>query len=116
MPKRRFIVVTCALLALTASASFAASKSSDAESSLRFYGKITNVNASEGSLTVHNKRKNENATFKLGDDTRVTENKQSISPNELKVGQSLVVYYVSENDISRARRISVRNPNFKKKE
>ena len=106
MQTRRLIAVAGGLLSL-AHLAFAAPKSTD--SSLRFYGKITNVNTADNNITVHNKKSNKNETFKLADDTHITENKQSISPKELKVGQSLVVYYVSENDISRARRISVRN-------
>jgi hypothetical protein len=114
MHTRRFLAVTAGLFALAAQITFAAPKSNGPKS-LQFFGKLTTVNAADHSITVHNKKNNQDGMFQLSDDTRVTENKQSISPKELKVGQSLVVYYVSENDIAQARRISVRTPFGKKK-
>ena len=111
MYTRRFIAAG-ALLALAAQLSFAGPKSGR-PAPLRFYGKITNVTNDQSSITVHNQKKNEDGTFQLSDETRITENKQSVSPQELKVGQSLVVYYVSENNIARAKRIAVRLPKTK---
>lgn len=100
------------LVVFASSLSFAASADSK---SLQFYGTLTNMASDQKSITVHNKRKNADSTFQVTDETRVTRNKQSISPRELKIGESLVVYYVSENDLARAKRISVRENNFKKK-
>ena len=106
MDTRRFLSLACGVVALAAQTSFAAPKSDTTKSS-RFYGKLTSVN--ERNITVHNAKKNEDGTFQMSEDTRITKNKQDISPKELKMGESLVVYYVSENDIARARRISVRS-------
>ncbi len=113
MQKYRLITIVGAL-AFAAQLSFASTKSSG--KSLQFFGTITNVNAEQNNITVHNKKKNADTTFQLSDETRITRNKASISPHELKVGESLAVYYVSENDIARAQRISVRTNNFKKKQ
>jgi hypothetical protein len=114
MQTRRFLAAVIASV-FAAPLLFAASMSSTSKS-LQFYGTLSNVSSDSNSITVHNKKKNADATFKFNDQTRVTRAKQSIAPTELKVGESLVVYYVSENDIARAKRISVRNNTFKKKQ
>ncbi len=79
----------------------------------RFYGKITAVDHSQKSVTVHNKKQDQDARFQWDDKTTVISEKKSIQPAELKVGQSLMVSYITENNLNKAQRISVRRP-FKK--
>lgn len=79
----------------------------------RFYGKITAIDHSQKNVTVHNKKQKIDAKFQWSDQTTVVSNKKPIPVTELKVGQSLMVAYITENDLNRAKRISVRQP-FKK--
>lgn len=79
----------------------------------RFYGKITSIDQSQKQITVHNTRQQVDQNFQWDDQTGVMFNKKSITPTELKIGQSLMVSYVTENDLNKARRIMVRTP-FKK--
>lgn len=79
----------------------------------RFYGKITAVDHAQKSVTVHNKKQDIDARFTWDDKTSVISEKKSVQPTELKVGQSLMVSYITENNLNKAQRISVRRP-FKK--
>jgi hypothetical protein len=85
-----------------------------AEPRNRFYGKVVSVDAAKHALTVHNAKQKVEATFKWDDSTGVMSNKKSIAPSDLKVGQSLIVSYVTQEDVNRATKITVRSP-FKKK-
>lgn len=76
----------------------------------RFYGKITSVDREHHQLTVHNAKQKTDASFQWDDKTSVTQNKQPTSVSDLKVGQSLIVSYLTEDDVNRATRISVRTP------
>ena len=79
----------------------------------RFYGKITAIDHAQKSVTVHNNKQNMDARFRWSDQTTVISDRKAIQPTELKVGQSLMVSYVTENDLNKAQRITVRHP-FKK--
>ena len=79
----------------------------------RFYGKITSVDREHHQLTVHNAKQKVDASFQWDDKTSVTQNKQATSASELKVGQSLIVSYLADDDadgVRRATRIAVRTP------
>ena len=76
----------------------------------RFYGKIVSVDQNQRNLIVHNAKQKVDATFRWDEKTGMTQNKKAIPPTELKVGQSLVVSYVTQNDINRAMKITVRTP------
>ena len=65
------------------------------------------------SLTVHNNRQEIDSKFQWDAQTGMSFNKKPISAGDLKVGQFLMVSYVSENNVNKAQRISVRTP-FKK--
>jgi hypothetical protein len=81
----------------------------------RFYGKITSIDPSQKSLTVRNKKKNMDSRFQWTDQTTFTNDRKSIAPSELKVGESLIVSYVTENDLNKAKKITVKHP-FKKRQ
>lgn len=85
-----------------------------AEPRTRFYGKIISVDASAHALTVHNAKEKSDATFRWDEKTGMTFNDKTIAPSDLKIGQSLIVSYVTQDDINRATKITVRTP-FKKK-
>jgi hypothetical protein len=76
----------------------------------RFYGKITAVDREHHQLTVHNAKQKTDASFQWDDKTSVTQNKQATSASDLKVGQSLIVSYLTQDDVNRATRIAVRTP------
>ena len=101
--KKQILTIVGLLLVLTA-----VSQAAD-----RFYGKITSIDHAKKSLVVHNKKQQLDTKFNWDNQTNVTMNKQAISPEQLLVGQSLMVSYISENDLNRAQKISVRTP-FKK--
>lgn len=104
------LFVSLFAVALLAGSAFA---EKSAEPRNRFYGKITSVDASQHAVTVHNAKQKVDATFKWDETTSLTSNKKSIAPSELKVGQSLIVSYVTQDDVNRAMKITVRTP-FKK--
>lgn len=79
----------------------------------KYYGKITSIDHSQKNVTVHNTKQKSDANFKWDEKTGMTSNKKAIAPTELKVGQSLIVSYVTENDLNKAKKITVRTP-FKK--
>jgi hypothetical protein len=79
----------------------------------RFYGKITSINHNQKEFTVHNNKKNADATFQWDEATQVSMNKKSMATSELKVGQFLMVSFVSDNNLNKAQKVSVRTP-FKK--
>jgi hypothetical protein len=79
----------------------------------RFYGKIVSIDPSQRFLTVHNNRQKQDAMFQWDGETGITLNREPIKPSDLKIGQSLIVSYVAENDVNKAKRITVRTP-FKK--
>lgn len=106
---RKLIVSLCAV-ALFASGAIA---EKTAEPRSRFYGKVVSVDQSQRSLTVHNTKQKVDATFRWDEKTGMTSNKKAIPPSDLKVGQSLIVSYVTRNDENRATKITVRTP-FKK--
>ena len=96
-------------------ASLALSLSAEPSSSKqRYYGKVTAINLAQKNLTVHNKRQKSDAVFLWNEETGITLNKERVSPNDLQVGQSLMVSYVMENNANLAKRISIRTP-FKNK-
>lgn len=88
-----------------------AEKSSEPQS--RFYGKIVSVDAAQHNMTVHNYKKKADVKFRWDDATPVTFNNRSIAASELKVGQSLMISYVTKDDTNQATKIAVRTP-FKK--
>ena len=104
----RTIVPLIGLVSLTFSPAMAADKLATAAE--RFYGKIVSIDQSAKNLTVHNNRQQLDTTFKWDEQTGVSFNKKPISASELKVGQFLMVSYVMENDVNKAKRISVRTP------
>lgn len=79
----------------------------------KYYGKITAINPDQRSLTVHNSRQQTDSQFQWDENTSVRYQKKSISPTELKVGQSLYVSYFMDKELKKAAYISVRTP-FKK--
>lgn len=79
----------------------------------RFYGKITSIDHNQKNVTVHNSKQDKDTRFQWNEQTTVISDRQPIAPTELKVGQSLMVSYITENDLNKAKRISVRRP-FKK--
>jgi hypothetical protein len=81
-----------------------------AGSATRFYGKIVSVDQAQRSLTVHNAKQKADATFRWDDKTGMTSNKKPIPASELKVGQSLIVSYVAQDDVNHAMKITVRTP------
>ncbi len=80
----------------------------------RFYGKIAAIDVAKKNLTVRNKKQQLDAHFQWNDQTTVLSDSKEVKPTELKIGQSLIVSYVTENDINKAQRITVTHP-FKKK-
>src|SRR5687767_7843199 len=82
----------------------------------KFYGKIVGVNVEGQSLTVHNKKNKLDAAFKWDEETEITLQKKPVRPAELKVGQSLIVAYVMENNGYKAKRITVRPATSRKKQ
>ncbi len=89
------------------------------ESLDKFYGKITNINPETKSLTVHNQKRKQDADFRWDESTKILMKKNSVQANQLSVGQSLIVGYVVDADVNRAKRITVRPPlsrNKKKKD
>lgn len=109
MKKRIISLISLSLFAV----SFARGADKVENPNQRFYGKITAINAAQKNFTVHNGKRDADETFQWDDKTGVTANKKSIAPAELKVGQFLMVSYVTENDRNKAEKISVRTP-FKK--
>ena len=83
------------------------------ESQSRFYGKIVSVDPSQHNLTVHNYKKKSDVTFRWDDKTGMTFNNRAIAATDLKVGQSLMISFVTRDDVNQATKISVRTP-FKK--
>lgn len=79
----------------------------------RFYGKITGIDHNKQSVTVHNAKQNTDARFNWSDQTTIISDRKPIPATELKVGQSLVITYVTVNDLNHAKHINVRHP-FKK--
>ncbi|MCG3205891.1 MAG: hypothetical protein KCHDKBKB_02614 [Elusimicrobia bacterium] len=79
----------------------------------RFYGKITAIDHNQKNLTVHNTKQKMDARFEWSDQTAFISKKKPISVTELKVGQSLIVGYVTENNTHLAQRVTLREP-FKK--
>lgn len=104
------LAVLGALLCLSFGAARAADEAAAKE---KFYGKITAIDLTQRHLTVHNARQKTDAQFKWDEKTGMKSQKKMIPPTELKVGQSLYVSYVMENDVKKATYISVRTP-FKK--
>ena len=84
-----------------------------AEPQSRFYGKIVSVDSSQRNLTVHNFKQKSDLTFRWDDKTGMTFNNRAIAATDLKVGQSLMISYVTRDDVNQATKISVRTP-FKK--
>lgn len=80
----------------------------------RFYGKITAIDHGQKSIVVHNKKQQSDARFVWNDQTKLIDKKKAIEPTQLQVGQSLIVSYVTENDLNKAKKITVTHP-FKKK-
>ncbi len=76
------------------------------DSKTRFYGKIVSVDQAQHNLIVHNAKQKSDATFRWDGKTDM--------PTDLKVGQSLIVSYVTQDDVNRATKITVRTP-FRKK-
>jgi len=85
-----------------------------AEPKTRFYGKIVSVDQARHSVIVHNAKQKADATFRWDEKTGMMFDDKAIAPADLKVGQSLIVSYVTQDDINRATKITVRTP-FKKK-
>ena len=79
----------------------------------RFYGKIVSIDQAKRSLVAHNARQGNDETFQWDGDTGVTFQKTPMKASELKVGQSLAIWYEKNDDGNRATRIMVRTP-FKK--
>lgn len=107
------IVLAFACLISLLSGPLKAAETSDKSGGDRFYGKITAIDYSQKNVTVHNKKKNMDERFQWSEQTKVTSNKKSIPVTELKIGQSLAVAYITENDLNKANKITVRQP-FKK--
>lgn len=112
---KRSVLALLSIACLISGVASAADKMVGAGSSAeKFYGKITSIDHAQKNLTAHNARRQVDADFKWDDQTGLTFNKKPIAPTELKVGQSLMISYISENDLNKATRIMVRTP-FKKK-
>ena len=109
--KKALFVLAC-LVSLIHGAAVAA-EPSEAGAADRFYGKITAIDHNQRNLTVHNKKQKMDAQFQWNQQTAMVFNKKAIPATELKVGQSLIVSYVTENDLNQAKKITVRTP-FKK--
>ena len=110
--KNAFLTLV-SLACLVTAPLLSAAPSSDGSSAERFYGKITAVDHGQKSVIVHNKKQKADARFRWSDETKIISEKKAVAPSELKVGQSLMVSYITENDLNKAQRITIRRP-FKK--
>lgn len=81
----------------------------------KFYGKITKVDMDRKMVSVYNKKRDTESSFLWDHSTSFINQKKPIQPGELRIGQSLIVSYVMNNDINKATRITVRPTPFKKK-
>jgi hypothetical protein len=81
----------------------------------RFWGKITSVDAAHQSLTVFNRKRKETAKFNWNQKTEFTNAKNPMQPQELAVGQFLMVAWEGEGDHRTAQEVAVRPVPFQKK-
>lgn len=106
-------LVCLALFVSVAAPSFAAAP--EAADASRFWGKITQVNAAQKTLTVFNRKRQESATFAWNQTTSFTNDNQPMQPQNLAIGQFLMVAYQKEGDHRLASLVAVRGAPFKKK-
>jgi hypothetical protein len=90
--------------ALTYAAADAAKQPMD-----KFYGKITSIDTTHKSVSVHNKSRKADATFAWTDNTQFMSKKQPISAGQLKAGDFLVISYQDTNGMKEARKIVLRS-------
>ncbi len=108
------VMLMLGLLCLGWGSTFAAEPK---ESSLeKFYGKIAAVDAGRKSVTVHNKKKQQDINFNWNDQTQVRRQKLPIQASALEVGHYVRVDYIQENNQFQAKEIVVRPAPFKKKD
>ncbi len=81
----------------------------------RFWGKITAVDPAQKTLTVFNRKRQETAKFSWSPETEFTNDKNPMQPNDLAIGQFLMVAYQGEGDKRVAAEVAVRSTPFKKK-
>lgn len=81
----------------------------------KFYGKITTMDAASKSLTVFNKKRNQEASFVWDGETQFTKNKEEIQPSLLAVGQFLGINYKEEGNKKKATKVAIRPLPGKKK-
>jgi len=76
----------------------------------KFYGKIIGINLQRNTLTVKNKKRKVEETFKWDKSTRIMFKKKQVKETVFEEGQNLIVYFDGENPKAAAKRITIRVP------
>ena len=74
----------------------------------RFYGNITAIERAEKQITVFNRKRNQEKTFKWADETQVFFKKKAIPVANIEEGQPVIVYYDGKRTNQPVQRITIR--------